>query len=127
MRCRPGCARDIFESVTKCVAIAIAAMALSACKPGTSGSRPHRPGHRDRGHAAPDEPTTPVAKPEPAPPCGGIGVPWDGKPQGCTYEYEGCCYADAETACKMASCAPEHCTVLETYPAQIACDTLDAG
>jgi hypothetical protein len=105
----------------------IAAFALGACKHGTDGPRPRRPGHRDRGEAKTTDPPPQVATPDPPAPCGGVGTPWDGKPQGCTYEHEGCCYADAETACKMAECAPEHCTVLETYPAQIACDPPDAG
>lgn len=116
--------------MSRLVALALVLTTLAACKQGTGASRPHRPGGRDRGGTTtPPDKFDDNAKAElpPAAPCGGVGTPWDGKPEGCTYEHDGCCYADAETACKAAACAAEHCTVLETYPAQIACDVPDAG
>lgn len=57
---------------------------------------------------------------EPVERCAG-GVEWNGKPEGCAYEVDGCCYADAEAACAASKCASEACEILETYPAQVRC------
>jgi hypothetical protein len=54
--------------------------------------------------------------------CAG-GVPWDGRPSGCAYEVDGCCYNDAEAACAAVKCARDACEILETYPAQVRCRT----
>ena len=60
--------------------------------------------------------------PEPAPgPCRAGGRLWDGKQENCSYEHGGCCYESAADACAAADCAVERCNVLESYPAQIAC------
>lgn len=62
--------------------------------------------------------------PPPAPgPCAEDGRLWDGKPQACSYEHAGCCYGSAATACAAAGCAEQQCRVLESYPAQIRCET----
>ena len=57
---------------------------------------------------------------EPPERCAG-GTEWSGKPEGCAYEVDGCCYADAEAACTAVKCARETCEILETYPAQVRC------
>lgn len=76
--------------------------------------------------AAPEEPA-PLPPPEaepppPAPgPCAVGGRLWNGKPEDCSYEHGGCCYDSAADACAAAECPTERCNVLESYPAQIAC------
>ena len=54
--------------------------------------------------------------------CKATGRPWDGKPQGCAYEHDGCCYDAAEAACAAAGCEGPKCIVMESYPAQVRCD-----
>ncbi len=106
--------------------IVLVTLAAAACRQGATGSRAHRPGTDGAATGTPAPGTATAGTTEPPPPCGGVGTPWNGRAEGCAYEHESCCYADAETACKVAACAPEHCTVLETYPAQIRCDAPEA-
>lgn len=40
----------------------------------------------------------------------------------CQYRVEGQCYAARDSACEAAGCALDACTVLDSEPAQIACD-----
>ncbi len=106
------------------VAVAVAALAwLGACR-GSS-----HPRAQPATSAAGDEAATPGgsedvgdvgARPKP-PPCADAGVPWDGRPSGCAYEHERCCYPDAESACAAARCPAASCDVLESYPAQVRC------
>lgn len=55
------------------------------------------------------------------PPCNGVGRIWDGRPDGCAYEHEGCCYDDAEATCSAAGCEAGACIVLESHPAAVRC------
>jgi hypothetical protein len=104
----------------------LAVLALAGCRQGTRPSRAHGPAQENPAGSTAGG-ATGGAKVAPPVPCGGVGTPWDGHPQGCAYELEGCCYVDAETACKVAACPPERCQVLESYPAQIACDPPASG
>jgi hypothetical protein len=55
--------------------------------------------------------------------CSEGGVPDDGDAEACDFRVEGCCYPDATHACRAAGCAPGACTVMESYPAQVACQS----
>jgi hypothetical protein len=61
------------------------------------------------------------------PPCNGVGRIWDGRPEGCAYEHDSCCYDDAEAACAAAGCEAAACTVLESHPAAVRCRGAEAG
>ena len=69
----------------------------------------------DGGTPVPDGPTS--ADPE----CAAKGEPWDGNPQGCLYEHDGCCYPDPGSVCAAAGCEGDACQILETSPAQARC------
>lgn len=74
--------------------------------------------------ATPDEELPPPQSEPPPPkpgPCATGGRLWDGKPEDCSYEHGGCCYASPATACAAAGCTGSECQVLESYPAQIMC------
>jgi hypothetical protein len=59
----------------------------------------------------------------PEDPCAPAGRPWDGKPKDCAYEHDGCCYDAAEAACAAAGCGGPACIVMESYPAQVRCES----
>lgn len=95
-----------------------------ACRTSATGAQPSS-GDPSRGREPIARPTEPAAEgPDDGrpPSCVGEGQVWDGRPTGCAYEHAGCCYDDAESACAAADCPRTQCQVLESYPAQIACD-----
>lgn len=99
----------------------VALVALVAACRSAGSSRPKA--GRGAGADAGGAPATAASEPgtqAPIDPCAG-GEPWNGAPEGCAYEVEGCCYVDAETACAAAKCEASACEVLETHPAQIRC------
>ena len=53
--------------------------------------------------------------------CAAGGVPDDGDAQGCDFRVAGCCYSLAAHACAAAGCTEDRCTIMESYPAQVAC------
>jgi hypothetical protein len=98
---------------------AIALVLLVGCRRGETSSPANGDGTKPATTAGGDAPGASGDAP-PAERCAG-GTEWNGKPEGCAYEVDGCCYADAETACAAAKCANEACEILETYPAQVRC------
>jgi hypothetical protein len=99
--------------------VALVALVVACRGAGTSRPKASRGGGDDAGGVAAPDPSTPGPT-APAERCAG-GEPWNGAPEGCAYEVEGCCYVDAETACAAAKCDASACEVLETHPAQIRC------
>lgn len=107
--------------------IALALALLLACKSGGSSAPPKNDGEAATGSGSAGAGT---AKDGDAATAGGgtsgkckaTGRPWDGKPQDCAYEHDGCCYDAAEAACAAAGCEGPKCIVLESYPAQVRCD-----
>lgn len=45
--------------------------------------------------------------------------------ENCEITHEGQCYSEAKSACAAAGC-PDDCVLLETYPAQVSCETKTA-
>ncbi|MBX7082977.1 MAG: hypothetical protein K1X88_27475 [Nannocystaceae bacterium] len=104
--------------------VALAALTLALACRGATHPRAH-PGQGEGGEPAAttgegERGADVGARPKP-PPCAEAGVPWDGRPSGCAYEHERCCYPDAESACAAARCPAAACDVLESYPAQVRC------
>lgn len=108
-----------------------------ACKPKTP---PQPPPSSEDGVAGVDGPDTPSQSPaaddaadgadtatvpdgptSQDPQCAAKGTPWDGSPQGCLYEHEGCCYPDPASVCAAARCDADTCQILESSPAQVRC------
>lgn len=55
-------------------------------------------------------------------PCGEGGRPNDHtRGDDCGYQHESCCYDSLASACGAAGCAEAECSVLESYPPQVAC------
>lgn len=106
---------------------ALALLLVLACKSGGTSAPP-----KNDGDTATDDATTEGAtadgdtptsgKRGPKSRCNAMGRPWDGKPEGCAYEHDGCCYDAAEPACAAAGCEGPQCIVMESYPAQVRCD-----
>ena len=133
MRCPACAARDAGVAIGYlAISMRHALLALAlvlACK---SGGSPKTPKGADA--KAGTDATTPAGKATDGPAdargktgttckCAKTGKPWDGKPQDCPYEHQGCCYEVAEAACAAAGCEGPQCIVLESYPAQVRCDT----
>lgn len=102
---------------------------VAACKSGPSseqpkgaGGEPGADGTAPAGNAQ-DGPADARGKTGSTSKCAKTGKPWDGKPQECPYEHDGCCYEAAEAACAAAGCEGPKCIVMESYPAQVRCDT----
>ncbi len=47
----------------------------------------------------------------------------DGVPENCEIMVDGLCYQEASAACLAADCPLNQCTLLESYPGQVQCDT----
>jgi hypothetical protein len=65
----------------------------------------------------PEAPDTPVSSP-PAEPGPAPGEP----PKDCPFRVAQTCYLDADAACQAAGCTRDKCRIMESYPAQVACD-----
>lgn len=100
---------------------------MTACPHRPSPAPGANPDDQDEPGAPPPRvdlgPTRAEAPPAEPAACAEGGTLWSGKPEGCSYEHNGCCYPSAEAACKAAGCPAGKCLILESYPAQIACDT----
>lgn len=73
--------------------------------------------------ASDDQPAAQTGNGEPAAAgdCAAGGVPDDGDAEGCNFRVSSCCYSVAAHACAAAGCAEDRCTIMESYPAQVAC------
>ena len=49
----------------------------------------------------------------------------DGVPTNCPILYDGLCYQETSDACQAAECPDEDCSILESYPGQVACAKVD--
>jgi hypothetical protein len=73
--------------------------------------------------ADPAEEPNPDLPPSLPPAVRGSGEPVTGEPpKDCPFRVKEQCYADRDSACQAAGCALDKCRVMESYPAQIACD-----
>lgn len=107
--------------LTRASTIVGLAIAIAGCKP---KSPTHPPAADQPGAAgAGADSEMPGERGEDAPPdCAADGgEPWDGKAEGCLYEHGGCCYPSPEAMCSAAGCAAEHCSIMESSPAQARC------
>src|SRR5688572_3759501 len=75
------------------------------------GAEPGPPGC---GATAPTDPS------EPSHSACAAGVERDGEGQ-CHFVAGGSCFADSDSACACAGCAPAECLILESYPVQVTC------
>lgn len=74
--------------------------------------------------AAPVATPSTTSKPAPGPTSGAPNAA--GVPANCPIEVEGQCYQDRPAACAAVQCPEAFCSILETYPGQVACEAPSA-
>jgi len=110
--------------------LALSLASSAGCKPKTSTTSPPASepapatGNEPPSTVPADAPTEgkPAASPTEAPKCAAQGEAWDGRPGTCLYEHHGCCYPDPASLCAAAGCSDDNCNIVESRPAQAACD-----